>query len=59
MSRFTVLLVYKLVIGIIKIYLGDNNLYVILLKLLTTGKTGLVGFVSGLKKIADKKICHV
>lgn len=25
-------------------------LYVILLKLLTTGKTGLVGFFSGLKK---------
>lgn len=40
----------KLVIGIIKIYLGDIMLCVMLLKLLTTGKTGLVGFVSGLKK---------
>ena len=40
---------YKLVVGIIKIYLGDTKLCVILLKLLTTGRTGLVGFVSSLK----------
>lgn len=45
----------KLVIGVIKVCLRDNKLCVIRLKLLTTRKTGLVEFVSGLKKIADVK----
>lgn len=46
---------YKLVIGVIKVCLGDIKLCVILLKLLTTRKTGLVEFVSGLEKIAGVK----
>lgn len=45
----------KLVIGVIKVCLRDNKLCVIWLKLLTTRKTGLVEFVSRLKKIADVK----
>lgn len=49
----------KLVIDIVKIYLGDAELCVIMLKLLTTGKTGLVGFVSGLKKDCRCKIYHL
>lgn len=48
MSWFTV--PCRLVIGIIKIYLGDSELCVMQLKLLSTRKTGLVGFVPGLKE---------